>query len=328
VSDKAPWITYRPELKVLDCTIRDGGLINDSNFTDEQVRAVYRACIDAGIDTMEIGYKNSPKQFPKDKYGPWRHCEEEDMRRVVGDHDSAATGLRLCAMADAGGKSDWKHQIIPAADSVLDMIRVACYVNQISEAMEMAERFDSLGYETTLNIMAISTVADSEIDRALEIAAKSPVSTVVVVDSYGNLYREQIDHLVRKYTAALEGTGKHVGIHAHNNLQLAFANTIEAIILGSNRVDATMMGLGRGAGNCPMEILLGFLRNPKFKLRPVLELIENTILPIRRTCDWGPSIPYHLTGQMNLHPRSAMAFREGPTPDAYTAFYDQTMADV
>ncbi|MCH7225420.1 aldolase catalytic domain-containing protein [Haloferula sp. A504] len=328
MSEKAPWITYRPELKVLDCTIRDGGLINDSNFTDDQVRAVYRACIDAGIDTMEIGYKNSPQQFPKDRYGPWRHCEEEDMRRVVGDHDSEATGLRLCAMADAGGKSDWKHQIIPAKDSVLDMIRVACYIHQISEAMEMIERFDSLGYETTLNIMAISTVADSEIDQGLRIAAKSPVGTVVVVDSYGNLYREQIDHLMRKYAKALKGTGKEVGIHAHNNLQLAFANTIEAIILGSNRVDATMMGLGRGAGNCPMEILLSFLRNPKFKLRPVLEVIENTILPIREKCDWGPSIPYHLTGRMNLHPRSAMAFREGPTPDAYTAFYDQTMSDL
>jgi len=328
VSDKAPWITYRPELKVLDCTIRDGGLINASKFTDNQVTDVYRACIAAGIDYMEIGYKNSPKQFSRDEYGPWRHCEEEDMRRVVGDHDPAATGLKLCAMADAGGKSDWKHQIIPAKDSVLSMIRVACYVHQISDALEMLEHCASNGYETTLNIMAISTVADAEIDQALEIAATSPAEVVVVVDSFGNLYREQIDHLVTKYTKALEGTGKEVGMHAHNNLQLAFANTIEAIILGSNRVDATMMGLGRGAGNCPMELLLGFLRNPKFKLRPIIEVIENTILPIRREFDWGPSIPYHITGQMNRHPRTAMAFREGSTPDAYTEFYDQTMADI
>ena len=149
-----------------------------------------------------------------------------------------------------------------------------------------------------------------------------------MVDSFGNLYREQIDHLVTKYMKALEGTGKEVGMHAHNNLQLAFANTIEAIILGSNRVDATLMGLGRGAGNCPMELLLGFLRNPKFDLRPIIEVIENTILPIRREFDWGPSIPYHITGQMNRHPRTAMAFREGATPDAYTEFFDQTMADI
>jgi 4-hydroxy 2-oxovalerate aldolase len=328
VSEKAPWITYRPELRVLDCTIRDGGLINDSKFTDDEVRAVYEACVESGVDYMEIGYKNSHEVFPKDKYGPWRHCDEEDLRRVVGEHSFEKTGLHLCAMADAGGKSEWKTQILPASESVLDMIRVACYVHQISEAREMIAHCHALGYETTLNIMAISAASEAEIGQALEIGAATEAAVIVVVDSFGNLYREQIDHLISKYRKAVEGTGKEVGIHAHNNLQLAFANTIEAIILGSNRVDATLMGLGRGAGNCPMELLLGFLRNPKFKLRPVLECIQNTILPMRQRFDWGPSIPYNITGQMNRHPRSAMAWRAGETPDDYLAFYDQTVTDI
>ena len=328
MTDTAPWITYRPELKVTDCTIRDGGLMNKSNFNDQQVRAVYDACIKAGIDYMEIGYKNSPELFPKDQFGPWRHCDEEDMRRVVGDHSSAKTGLKLCAMADAGGKSDWQNQIIPAKDSVLDMIRVACYVNQISEASEMVHRFNELGYETTFNIMAISIVKEAELNQALEVVSKSPADVLVVVDSFGNLFREQVDLLVKKYQAAVEGTGMEIGMHAHNNLQLAFANTIEAIILGSNRVDATMMGLGRGAGNCPMELLLGFLRNPKFKQRPVIEVIQDTILPLKKEFDWGHSIPYAISGQLNRHPRNAMAFREGDTPDDYLTFYDQAVADI
>ena len=328
MTDKAPWITYRPELKVLDCTIRDGGLINDSKFSDAQVGAVYHACIDAGVDYMEIGYKNSATAFPKDKYGPWRHCDEADLRRVVGDHSADSTGLKLCAMADAGGKSDWRKQIDPAKDSVLDMIRVACYVHQVEEAADMVRHCHELGYETTVNIMAISVVQDAEIDQALEIVAGLPAEAVVVVDSFGNLCRAQIDHLVRKYQAAVAGTGMDVGIHAHNNLQLAFANTLEAIVLGSNRVDATLLGLGRGAGNCPMEILLGFLRNPKFRLRPVIDCIQHTILPMKQQFDWGPSIPYNITGQMNRHPRTAMAFREGPTPDDYLAFYDETMAET
>ena len=324
----APWITYRPELTVLDCTIRDGGLVNDSHFTDDQVKAVYETCIEAGIDYMEIGYKNSPEVFPKDKYGPWRHSYEEDLRRVVGDHSSKKTGLKLTAMADAGDKSDWKNQIIPAKDSVLDMIRVACYANQISEAAEMLDHCKAMGYETMLNIMAISIVQDAEIDQVLKIAATTPALAVVVVDSYGNLYREQIDFLVKKYMKALVGTGKDVGMHAHNNLQLAFANTIEAIILGANRVDSTMMGMGRGAGNCPTEILLGFLRNPKYNLRPVLRCLQDTILPIRKEWDWGPSVPYHITGQMNIHPRTAIAWRTGDAPDDYIAFYDRVMSDV
>jgi 4-hydroxy 2-oxovalerate aldolase len=328
MNDAAPWITFRPELTVLDCTIRDGGLMNDSQFTDDQVKQVYEACIEAGLDYMEIGYKNSLEQFPKDQYGPWRHTYEEDLRRVVGDHSPEETGLKLAAMADAGGKSDWENQIIPRKDSVLDYIRVACYAHQISEAADMVRHAHEMGYKTCLNIMAISIVQDAEIDQVLDIAKDLPLDAVVVVDSFGNLYREQIDALVKKYSAAVDGKGIEVGIHAHNNLQLAFANTIEAIILGSNRVDATLLGLGRGAGNCPMELLIGFLRNPKFDLKPILKAIQETVLPLKQQFDWGPSVPYHITGQMNLHPRSAMACRSSDTPDDYTGFYDKIMSDV
>ncbi|MEZ6072676.1 MAG: aldolase catalytic domain-containing protein [Pirellulales bacterium] len=306
--DKAPWITYRPELKVLDCTIRDGGLINNHLFDDALVRAVYETCVAAGIDYMEIGYKNSPRLFAKDEYGPWRHCEEEDMQRVVGDHDAEATGLKLSAMADAE-KSDWRHQIVPAEQSPLDMIRVAFYAHQVSEAVQMIEHCHELGYETMANLMAVSNITEREIDTVLSAIAPTPAGTMVIVDSFGHLYREQIDMLYRKYAAAMEGTGKEIGMHAHNNLQLAFANTLEAIVLGANRVDATMMGLGRGAGNCPMELLLGFLRNPKFSLRPVIQLLRDHIDPLRETVEWGALVPYNITGALNLHPRSAMQFR-------------------
>ena len=92
MTEKAPWITFRPELKVLDCTIRDGGLANNSCFKDETVRSVYDACVGAGIDYMEVGYKNAPERFPKDKYGPWRHCDEDDLNRVFSDHDPGPDG--------------------------------------------------------------------------------------------------------------------------------------------------------------------------------------------------------------------------------------------
>ena len=327
MQEKAPWITYRPELKVLDCTIRDGGLINAHQFSDELVRAVYDTCLAAGIDTMEIGYKNSVEQFPKSEFGPWRHCDEDDLNRVVGGHDSVATGMKLSAMADAE-KSDWKTKIVPASDSVLDMIRVAFYAHQVSEAVEMIHHCHELGYETMANLMAVSNISEAEIDTVLEAIKPTPASTMVIVDSFGHLYREQIDMLYTKYAEAMEGTGKEIGIHAHNNMQLAFANTIEAIILGSNRADGTMLGLGRGAGNCPMELLLGFLRNPKFKLRPVIDLLQNQIEPLRETVEWGPLIPFNITGQLNLHPRAAIEFRAGEDNTDYTGFYDRVVADV
>lgn len=327
MSEKAPWITYRPELKVLDCTIRDGGLVNAHRLSDEFVGAVYRACVDAGVDYMEIGYKNSAKIFPKDRFGPWRHCDEEDLRRVVGDHTAATTGLKLAAMADAG-KSDWQTEILPAQDSVLDMIRVAFYAHQVSEAVDMIRHAAELGYETTANLMAVSNITEEEIATVLEAIADTPASTMVIVDSFGHLYREQIDRLYKQYAAALAGTGKEIGIHAHNNQQLAFANTIEAIILGCNRVDSTLFGFGRGAGNCHTELLLGFLRNPKFELRPIIEVIQNHLVPLRQQIEWGPSIPYNLTGQLNQHPRSAIEWSEGPNRDDYLTFYDKVVAEI
>ncbi len=328
MSETAPWITYRPELKVLDCTIRDGGLINDHQFSDELVRAVYDTCIAAGIDYMEVGYKNSPTQFPTDQYGPWKHCEEEDLQRVFHDHDADKVGLKLACMADAGGKSDWKRQIVPRNESVLDMIRVAFYAHQVSEAVEMIEHSHEMGYETSANLMAVTNIKDVEIDTVLEAIRPTHAGTMVIVDSFGHLYREQIDRLCNKYAGAMADTGKDIGIHAHNNLQLAFANTIEAIILGANRADATMGGMGRGAGNCPMELLLGFLRNPKFRLRPVMQLLRDHIEPLKATVEWGALVPYNITGQLNMHPRTAMKFRASEQRNDFVAFYDQIQSDV
>ena len=189
----APWITYRPEIKVLDATIRDGGLINNSNFTDDFVKAVYETNVEAGVDYMEIGYKNSKEVFPKDEYGPWRHCDEEDLVRIVGENN---TDLKLAAMADVGGKSDWAKDIIPKDQSPLDLIRVACYVNQINEACEVIQHCHEMGYEVACNIMALSDRArgrDRHSPSKLLRRCKSRSARSCVVDSFGSLYGEQVE---------------------------------------------------------------------------------------------------------------------------------------
>jgi len=320
----APWITYRPELKVLDCTIRDGGLVNDHTFEDSFVKAVYEACVEAGIDYMELGYKNSKKLFPPDKFGYWKHCDEEHLRRIVGENN---TPLKLCVMADAG-KSDWQTDVLPKQDSVLDMIRVAFYAHQVSEAVDMIEDAHDKGYEVSANLMAVSTNTEQEVDQVLEVVAQSHADVLVVVDSFGAMYAEQIEILVKKYLQCGKASGKAVGMHAHNNQQLAFANTIEAIIHGANRLDGSMAGLGRGAGNCPMELLIGFLRNPKFKIRPIYKVLEEHLLPLSREVEWGPLVQYNITGQLNEHPRSAIAARAGDQRDKYLEFYDKVTSDV
>jgi 4-hydroxy 2-oxovalerate aldolase len=292
--------------------------MNNHLFGDETMKAVYSACVDAGIDYMEIGYKNSKRIFSPVEHGAWKFCTEEDIRRIVGEND---TPLKLSAMADAE-KSDYHEDILPYDQSVLDMIRVATYIHQIPLALDMIKDAHDKGYETTINLMSVSVVSERELDEALELLANSEVGTIYIVDSFGALYSEQTHFLLDKYIKCAESCGKQVGMHAHNNQQLAFANTIEAIIKGANMLDASMGGLGRGAGNCSIELLVGFLHNPKFRLRPILQCIQRHIEPLREELMWGFDIPYMITGLLNQHPRDAINFNASQDRGDIVKFFD------
>lgn len=220
-------------------------------------------------------------------------------------------------------KSD-PNDILPKAESVADTIRVATYVKDIDKAIAVENAAHERGYETTINVMSISTESDWELDPALEqIEAETHITACYVVDSFGALYSEQVDFLVEKYQRILKG--KEVGVHMHNNQQLGFANTIEGIIKGANFVDGTIYGLGRASGNCPLELLLGFLKNPKFNIRPVFDCVAETIMPMQKELEWGYMVPYMITGILNQHPRAAMAMLKTGGRDAYRTFYDKML---
>jgi len=309
IEKKGSILTVREDIKVFDCTIRDGGLVNDFHFTDEFVKAHYETCVAAGVDYMEIGKNNSPTLQSPEEFGKWNFCKEEDIRSIVGDND---TNLKIAVMSDIGRTVG--SELLPKSESVVDMIRIATYIHQLPAAIELINDAHAKGYETTVNIMAISKSFDDELNEVLDALSKTPVDVIYIADSFGSFYPEQINRLTEKYLNVAEATGKQIGIHAHNNLQLAYANTIEAMTYGASYLDVTISGLGRGAGNCPMELLIGFLKNPKYKMMPVLKFIEEFIVPLEKELDWGYSIPYMLTGQLNEHPRTAMKARdEGDT---------------
>ncbi|NQT18759.1 MAG: nucleoid-structuring protein H-NS [Planctomycetes bacterium] len=308
---------YRPEIKVLDCTIRDGGLMNNWQFEDDFVRAIFKANCAAGVDYMEIGYKSSESAFSRDENGPWKFCHDTDIVRVLGE-DCAEQGIKLAAMADIG-RIEY-DDIPPKNESVITLIRVACYVHQIDKAIAMVEHCIDKGYETTINLMAVSRAMERDLDEALDDVANSRVPVFYLVDSFGAMYCEQVQRLAEKYIAALPG--KTIGYHGHNNQQLAFANTIEAIIRNCNWVDGSMYGIGRGAGNCPLELLMSFLKNPKFDPRPIYETVQKELLPLRQTIDWGYHVPYLITGMLNEHPRSAMKYMAENKDGDIAAFYN------
>jgi 4-hydroxy 2-oxovalerate aldolase len=309
---------FRPQIKVVDCTIRDGGLANDSKFDLETVRAVYRSACAAGIDYVELGYRNSKKMFDPAHFGVWRFCDEEQLLRVVDGVDRRAT--RLAVMQDAHKAS--ADDILPKEKSVVDMVRVATYVKDIDKAIKLANNATNKGYEATINIMAISHEMTPFLDEALDqIEAETKVLAVYVVDSFGALYSEMVHYLVEKFQQHLKT--KEVGVHFHNNQQLAFANTIEGVIKGANFLDGTIYGLGRAAGNCPLELLLGFLKNPKFDIVPILDVIGKAILPLQDKIDWGYHIPFMLAGVLDKHPEDAMKWMASPKKHDFVEFYKQ-----
>lgn len=313
---------YRESIKVVDATLRDGGLVNDFYFSDEFVKDLYQTNLKAGVDYMEFGYKASKEMFDVNKFGKWKFCNDEDIRAIVGDND---TDLKIAVMADVG-RCDYKKDIVAKKESPIDLIRVATYLNTIPAAIDMIEDAVNKGYEATCNIMAISNGQEGDIKVALDMLGKSPVSVFYIVDSYGALYPEQIARISDMYLDTAAKYGKKVGIHAHNNQQLAFANTIEACGDGVDWLDATYSGMGRGAGNCYMESLIGFLRNPKYNIYPIVKFIEKHMNQLKEDgVVWGYDLQYLLTGLLNQHPRTAIAFTQEKRKD-YTEFYKEVVA--
>lgn len=303
------------DIKVVDCTIRDGGLINSWQFSKEMVRKVFLALHASGVDYMEIGYRASEKLFPPSEYGPWRFSKDEDVREIVGD---TQTTMKLGVMVDIGRVEP--EDLLSADESPLSFIRVATYLKDINKAIDLANHITEKGYETFINIMAISSINIHALEEGLKkIENETEVPAVTVVDSYGALVPEDVENLVLTFKETLRK--KKTGFHGHNNQQLAFANTMRALHLGATFCDATVYGIGRAAGNCPLELLIAWLKNPKYNLEPVLQVIQDVFVELREQIEWGYLLPYMITGILNEHPRVGIAFRNSEQKDRYADFY-------
>ena len=312
---------YRKGIKVVDATLRDGGLVNDFYFPENFAKELYKANLKAGVDYMEFGYKADKEMFDVNSFGKSKFCDDDYIRSIVGEND---TDLKIAVMADVG-RCNYRQDLIEK-DSPIDLVRVATYINTIPSAVDMIEDAAKKGYETSCNIMAISNAQESDVKIALETLGQSPVNVIYIVDSYGALYPEQIARISDLYLNAAEKYGKKIGIHAHNNQQMAFANTVEAAGDGVDYLDATYAAMGRGAGNCSMELLLGFLRNPKYNIYPVIQFIQEHIVPMQEAgVVWGYDLQYLMTGILNQHPRTAIQFTKEARKD-YAEFYKEVVA--
>lgn len=283
-------------IKILDCTIRDGGYLNNWQFDKKVVREVYRASSDAGVDIIELGFKSGEKFFSREKYGTWRFCDEEEVREVT----KGISGAKLGAMVDFG-KIDISD-ILESDESMIDIIRVAVHKDKIPAAIRLIEQIKDKGYDTSLQMMGYSTFTGEEQKDVINLLENSQLDYAYIADSYGSILPFQIKDL---FEPLLEIPGLKVGFHPHNNLQMAFANTLEAIDCGVHIIDGTIYGMGRGAGNLPIEILLSYLQQynaKKYNVIPILHCIDKYFVNFEKNSKWGYQLPYMISGIFNSHP--------------------------
>lgn len=282
---------------VLDCTVRDGGYLNEWFFEPKLVRETYRAVSKAGIDYFEIGFRGTESHFDPKKYGLWRFTPNDLIVETVKGID----GAKLAIMADFGKIE--VDDFEPADESPVTLVRLAAHKTDMRAAMELAQKWKAKGYETSLQAMGYSGYSKAEQEELAAMLAGSGIDYIYVADSYGSLFPDSIAELMEPMLP-LKGEMR-VGFHPHNSLQMAFANTIAAIEAGADIVDSSIYGMGRGAGNLPTEIIVAWLQErmpDKFNVIPVLDAVSRHFAPMQDEIGWGYRLPYMLSGLFEVHP--------------------------
>ena len=284
------------DFKLLDCTMRDGGYLNSWFFDKKFAREYLLASVKTGVDIIEIGWRGTEEFFSREKYGPWRFTGDDLIREV-------SNGIRLpdiAVMCNFGKISI--NDFLDKSESPVDIIRLACSSDVIKQGMNLLHDFKKKGYKVSLNATGFSNYSDIQLEE-LELAIKdSDLDYFYVADSYGSMLPNDIPRLLERFV----GIDRiKVGFHPHNSFQMAFANTLEAIRVGASAVDSSLLGMGRGAGNLPSEIMLTYLQNgreDKYNAIPMLNFIDLYMKSLHKEIQWGYSIPYLLSGYFKCHP--------------------------
>lgn len=289
--------------RILDCTLRDGGYYNDWDFPPALVAEYLKACSDAGINLLELGFRFIPDgRF----FGAHSHATDEFLASL-----ELPKGVDIAVMVNTkellahpdGPVSAVNVLFNERAASPVSTVRIACHFAETTASRGIAARLKELGYTVALNLMQAGGKSDDEVTRAAEDAASwGSIDVLYFADSLGNMNAD----MVRSTLAALRrGWSGPIGVHAHNNMGQALGNSIAAVESGATWVDGTIGGMGRGAGNAASELLLlEFNRRGwgRYSPDPVFHLAIGPFEELRKEHRWGPSLLYHLSASYGIHP--------------------------
>jgi 4-hydroxy 2-oxovalerate aldolase len=282
-------------MKITDCTIRDGGHLNKWCFDPLCVKAAYYAALKGGVDYFEIGYR-----FPESKkdLGPFGYCTDTFLNSLLEINEKC----KLIVMIDAGKSDGVYFENCTPEKTLIKGVRVASYPYEYTKAISVLEKIADKGYEVFLNLMASSEISEDQFLILKNWKNKDILQVVNFADSFGSYTPSNIPFHINK----LKSIGfEKIGFHSHNNLQMAFANSLKAIEEGATHIDASILGMGRGSGNLPVEIFLGYLEkegHPKYNTVPYLDVIERFFNDLFNKYNWGYKLQSLVGGLKNIHP--------------------------
>ncbi len=308
-------------LKILDCTLRDGGYYNNWHFNNGLVQNYLRAMESCSVDTVEIGFRFIDV---KENIGPFGTTDEEFLRTLnlpdSLDYAVMINGKEYLSPDKKEIKKKIRDNFLPAGESCISLVRVAINFNNALDSETILEELKSLGYKIGLNLMQSNGKKENEYEQiAQEIQSWDLVDILYFADSFGNMDPDDISFIVDSLKKGWRGE---IGFHSHNNKGFALGNSIRAIEKGVNFCDSTVTGMGRGAGNVTTESLLMELENKKL-LEVDLSLLQGTVSDfslLKTKYGWGTNMHYQYAANNNIHPTFVQTLSEDDRYDQFQSF--------
>ena len=297
--------------KILDCTLRDGGYYNNWNFSNDIVNDYLKTMSVVGVDFVELGFRSfQTKNFK----GPTWYTTESYLNSL-----SIPKNLTLGVMVNAselilhplGFSNATKLIFTDAKKSKVKLIRLACHFEEFSETAKICKILQKMGYLVGINLMQISEQTEEKITSVAKVAQKISPNVLYFADSLGGMVPSQISNIIKAFRQHWKGA---LGIHTHNNLGKAIANSLAALDLGVTWLDSTITGMGRGPGNAQTEYLLiemQQIKKIKLDILPLLKLIKKHFEPLQQKYKWGTNSYYYLAGKYGIHPTYIQSMLEG-----------------
>ena len=286
-------------MKILDCTLRDGGYYTNWDFDKDLVKTYCKSMESLPIDYVEVGYRSIPLEG---YLGEYFYCPDFVMKELK---EMMPSKKLVIILNEKDIRASHVSELLKPCKEYISMVRIAIDPANFKRAIELAKAVKVMGFEVGFNVMYMSEWKKDNLFLNLLNGLDDTIDYFYMVDSYGGVFQEDVEEIIDLVKSK---TNIKLGFHGHNNLEMALANTITAISEGCEIVDATITGMGRGAGNLKTELLLTYLNSKGYEgitfgdLSSTVALFED----MKRDYGWGTNLPYMFSGAYSLPQKQVM----------------------